>query len=234
MEEKVKIPLWQILTILIGFPMISFLVSSVLLQKDWFARMDLDFFTIFWMLVAFWYLIQIWIIIKVLKSSDLSLKEIGYTFNFRKTLWFIVGYLVFAFSLFTVVELALASANITADDMNSLSDLSNITPLTSRQRIIFILVGLIAGISEEFVYRGFAIQFLEKYGINKWITVVITAIPFVFQHGLKSIDQFWWFFIWGLVLGAIFILSKRKRHVTIIIHWIVILSAILAILQLIE
>jgi len=234
MKEKTRIPLWKILTVLIGFPIISFLVSLVLLQKDQFARVGLDFFTVFWMLVALWYLIQIWMTIKFLKSSNLSLKEIGYTFNYRKTLWFIAGYLMFAFSLFGFVELALASANITAEDINSLSDFSNITPLTTMQRIIFILVGLVAGISEEFVYRGFAIQSLEKYGVNKWITVVIAAIPFVFQHGLKSLDQFWWFFVWGLILGVVFILTKRKLYITIIIHWIVILSAMLAILQLIE
>jgi len=234
MKEKIRIPLWKTLAILIGFPIISFFVSLLLLQKNWFLRLGIDFFTTFWTLVTLWYLIQIWITFRVLKSSKSDLKEIGYTFDFRKTFWLITGYLIFAFALFAFVEFALASTNITAEDINSLSDFSNITPKTTMQRIIFIFAGLAAGISEEFVYRGFAIQSLEKYNINKWLAVVIAAIPFVFQHGLKSIDQFWWFFIWGLTLGVIFILTKRKLHVTIIIHWIIILSALLAILQIIE
>lgn len=234
MKDKIRIPLWKILFILIGFPLISFLVSLLLLNKDWFAKLGVDFFTSFWIIVTFWYLLQIWVIIKTLKSSKLGLKNIGYTFEFKKTVWFITGYLIFAFALLAFVEFVLASANITNEDINSLNDLSNITPLTTTQRIIFIFAGLVAGISEEFVYRGFAIQSLEKYNINKWVTVLIAAIPFVFQHGLKSIDQFWWFFIWGLVLGAIFILTKRKLYITIIIHWIVILTAILAILQLVK
>lgn len=234
MKDEIRIPLWKVLFVLIGLPLISFLVSLLLLNKDWFARLGIDFFTSFWLIVTFWYSLQIWIIIKVLDSSTLGLKDIGYTFEFKKTIWFITGYLIFAIALLAFVEFALASANITNEDINSLSDLSNITPLTTKQRIIFIFAGLVAGISEEFVYRGFAIESLARYGVNKWITVLIAAIPFVFQHGLKSIDQFWWFFIWGIVLGAIFILTKRKLYITIIIHWTVILTAILAILQLVE
>ena len=234
MTDKTKIPLWKTFSILIGFPIISFLVSWVLLQKEWFAERGLDFFTSFWALVAAWYLVQIGIILQVLKASKWKLKEIGYSFSPRKTAFFLMGYLIVGFSLFAFVEWALASVDITAEEMKSLSDLSNITPITTSQRIIFILVGLVAGISEEFVYRGFAIRALEKHGLPKLAAVPIASIPFVFQHGLKAMDQFWWFFMWGIVLGVIFILSKRKLYLTIMIHWMVILSAILAILQLIE
>lgn len=57
--------------------------------------------------------------------------------------------------------------------------------------------------------------------------------PFIFQHGLKSIDQFWWFLTWGLVFGILFVLLK-KLTLIIIIHWLVILSAMLAILQVVQ
>lgn len=234
MSNEISIPLWKTLAILIGFPIISFLLSLLLLEKTWFNNVGLDFFLVFWTLVIFWYLIQIGVTIKVLKSAHLSLNDIGYTFDLKKTIKFIIGYLIFAFILFAFVEFALASANITAEALSSLSDFSNITPKTTIHRIVFIFAGLVAGISEEFVYRGFAIQMLERYKINKWIAIVLAAIPFVFQHGLKSIDQFWWFFISGLILGVIFILTKRKLYINIIIHWIVILSAMLAILQLLE
>ncbi|MDE2370236.1 MAG: hypothetical protein KGN16_14795 [Burkholderiales bacterium] len=59
---------------------------------------------------------------------------------------------------------------------------------------------------------------------------MIAALPFVFQHDLKSLDQFWWFFAWTLVFGGIFIVLK-KLHVNIVIHWLVILSAMVAILR---
>lgn len=91
-------------------------------------------------------------------------------------------------------------------------------------------MGLAAGLCEEFVYRGFAIRSLKSRGINQWLAAFIAAFPFVCQHGLKSLDQFWWFFIWALVFGAIVIIAKRL-YINIVIHWLVILSAILAILQ---
>ena len=230
----IKIPTGQLLSVLLGFPAISYLLSLLLLRKEWFTDLGVDFFTAFWTLVGIWYLIQIGITARVLRISNHSLRDIGYTFNTQKTIGFIAGYLIFAFALFAFVEWALASANITTEDIQTLSDLSNLTPTTTSHRVIFIFVGLFAGISEEFVYRGFAINGLKGLKINKWMAVVLAAIPFVFQHGLKSIDQFWWFFIWGLVLGIIFILTRQKLYIAIIIHWLVILSSLLAILQLVE
>lgn len=94
-------------------------------------------------------------------------------------------------------------------------------------------MGLVAGLAEEIVYRGFAIKALESNTINRWIAIVMASIPFIFQHGLKSIDQFWWFLTWGLVFGILFVLLK-KLTLIIIIHWLVILSAMLAILQVVQ
>ena len=56
------------------------------------------------------------------------------------------------------------------------------------------------------------------------------GVPFVFQHGLKSLDQFWWFLCWGLLFGASFVVL-RKLYANIVVHWLVILSAVLAVLQ---
>lgn len=132
------------------------------------------------------------------------------------------GYLVLAF--------ALAGAGLDAEKLKGLSDLSNLTPRTTAQRVVFIFMGLAAGLCEEFVYRGFAITGLQSRGINRWIAVALAAIPFVFQHGLKSLDQFWWFFGWGIVLGVVFLFTRRL-YANIIVHWLVILAALLAILQ---
>jgi len=142
--------------------------------------------------------------------------------------------LIAAFVLFGFVEYALSSVNITLEQINELSDFSNLTPKTTVQRVIFIFAGSVAGISEEFVYRGFAINAIESHKVNKWMAVILATVPFVFQHGLKSVDQFWWFFISGLVMSVIYLLINRRLYINIILHWIVILSAILAILQVIE
>lgn len=225
-----EMPASKIALVLLGFPIVSTLVSLLLLDRSLLSWTGLDFFTALWSLIACWYVVQIAILSKVLRSSGWSWSDIGYSFDRRRTTYFVVGYLVFAVVLVGFVEFALANAGSDTEKVKALSDLANLTPKNLPQRIVFIVMGLAAGLCEELVYRGFAIRSLKSRGINHWLAAFLAAIPFVFQHGLKSIDQFWWFFIWGLVFGAMFIITKRL-YINIVIHWLVILSAIPAILQ---
>ena len=134
------------------------------------------------------------------------------------------------YGLVVFIELALSNSIVDTEKMNNISSL---TPKTTTARIIFVIMGLTAGLAEEIVYRGFAIKALISNKINKWLTVFIATIPFIFQHGLKSLDQFWWFLTWGVVFGILYLWLKKLTF-NIIIHWIVILSAMIAILQVIK
>lgn len=225
-----RIPLTKTFAVLIGFPVISTLISLLLLNRTLITSLDLDFFNTFWIIITVWYLVQILLVSKILKSEGWGWQEIGYSLSKKKTIYFAGGYLLFSFALLILIEMALSHGNV---DIQKLNAISSLTPKTTIARIIFILMGLVGGISEEIVYRGFAIRALVSNRINKWLSVLIAAIPFIFQHGLKSIDQFWWFLSWGLTFGVLFILLK-KLHVLIIIHWLVILSAMVAVLQVVN
>ena len=229
-ENSKAIPLSKTLAVLIGFPIIATLISLLLLNRTLITNIGLDFFSTFWIIIIGWYLIQIFIVSKILHSSGWKWADIGFSFSKKKTFYFIGGYLLFAFSLLAFIELALANSIIDTEKMNNISSL---TPKTTMSRIIFIIMGLTAGLAEEIVYRGFAIKALISNKINKWLAVFAATIPFIFQHGLKSIDQFWWFLTWGVVFGILFLLLK-KLTLNIIIHWLVILSAMIAILQVIR
>jgi uncharacterized protein len=220
----------KILVVLIGFPIISTLISLLLLDKSSLSWTGMDFFSAFWLFITAWYAIQIYILSRVLKSSGWTWSDIGFSLNHRRTMFFVIGYLVFALALVGFTELALASASTDPEKMRALSDLSNLTPKKLPQRLIFVFMGLVAGLCEELVYRGFAINSLRSRGLNQWLACLAACIPFVFQHGLKSIEQFWWFFIWGSVFGTLFIFTK-KLYINVIIHWLVILSGIVAVLQ---
>lgn len=224
------IPWSTILKVLIGFPVIATLISLLLLHRTLITNLGLDFFTTFWIIITIWYLLQLFLISGILTSAGWKWADIGFPFSKRQTLYFIGGYLLFAFGLLAFIEGTLANAVIDQEKMNSISSL---TPKTTGARVVFILMGLVAGLAEEIVYRGFAMKALESNKVNKWITVFIAAVPFIFQHGLKSIDQFWWFLTWGVVFGLLFLWLK-KLNFTIIIHWLIILSAMLAILQVIQ
>lgn len=230
LQTRLPIPFWKSGGVLIGFPVIASILSLLLLHRDIFTDLGLDFFKTFWIIVTLWYLLQIFIVSKILKESGWQWSDIGYTFSKRKTLWFITGYLVFAFALLGFIEMALANSEIDTIKLNSISSL---IAKDTTARIIFIFMGLTAGLAEEFVYRGFAIRVLESYKINKWVGLIIATVPFIFQHGLKSIDQFWWFSTMGLFLGILFVVLK-KLTANIIIHWLIILSAMLGILQVIK
>lgn len=224
-DRPVSFP--KIFGVLIGFPVLATLISLLLLNRSLITDLGFDFFNTFWLIITFWYAFQIFVLYKILVNSGWTWSDIGFTLSRKRTTYLILGYLVVAFSLMGFIELALANSPVDAEKMQAISSL---TPKTTTARIIFVIMGLFAGIAEELVYRGFAIKALISQKINQWVAVLIASIPFVFQHGLKSLDQFWWFFIWGLVFGVMF-LKFKSLTVNIIIHWLVILSAMFSILQ---
>jgi membrane protease YdiL (CAAX protease family) len=230
MRAQKAMPTSKIIVVLFGFPIISTLLSLFLLNRRALSWTGVDFLSAFWLVIAFWYVVQIAILAKILKSSGWCWTDIGYSFNRKKTAYFIAGYLLFAFALLGFVEFSLANVGTDPEKVKALSDLANLSPQSLTQRVVFVFMGLAAGLCEELVYRGFAISAMRSHGMSFWLASLVAAIPFVFQHGLKSLDQFWWFFIWAIVLSAIFITSKRL-YINIVIHWLVILSAVFAILQ---
>lgn len=229
-EISKPIPFTKIAVVIIGFPIVATLISLLLLNRSLFTNLGLDFFNTFWTIIICWYIIQIYVISRILNSQGWKLEDIGFSFKKKKTLYLFGGYLIFALGLLVFIEMALANSNV---DVEKLNELSSLTPKTTTARIIFIIMAFVGGLSEEIVYRGFAIESLISQKINKWLAIGIAAIPFVFQHGLKSIDQFWWFLVWGLIFGIIYVV-RRKLYVNIVIHWLVILSAMVAILQVID
>lgn len=229
-EVTKAIPLSKTVAVLIGFPITATLISLLLLNQSTFTNLGLDFFNTFWIIITGWYLLQIYLVSNILTSSGWNWTDIGFPFTKKKTIYLIVGYLLFAFGLLVFIELALTNYLVDVEKLNSISSL---TPKTTTARVIFIIMGLVAGLAEEIVYRGFAIKALESNKINKWLAVFIATIPFIFQHGLKSIEQFWWFSTWGVIFGILFLLIK-KLTLNIVIHWLVILSAMIAILQVLK
>lgn len=224
-----KMPLSKTLAVLIGFPIIATLISLLLLNRTLITNLGLNFSYTFKILVIGWYLIQIYIIARILRSEGWSWTDIGYSFNTKKTLYFCLGYLIFAFVSLFFIEYTLAHKVI---DNEKLKQIVNMSPDNTTERVIFIFLGLVAGLAEEFVYRGFAIKALISNNINKWLAVFMAAIPFVLQHGIKAYQINWatWYLVWGVVFGVLFLFLK-KLNLNIIIHWLVILSAMVAVLQ---
>lgn len=218
-------PGWKIAAVLVGFPAIFFVYSQALLHRDTFSLEGVDFFLTFWVGAALIYLAKIYTVARVLSTSGWTFSDIGYALSARQTAILVAAYLAFALALFAFVEVSLTQVAL---DSEKLAKLPGLFPDTTAKRAVFIVMALVAGLGEEITYRGFAIRALESHGVNRWLAVLLAAVPFVFQHGLKSLDQFWWFFGNGLLFGAIFVLTRRLVPGTIL-HWAIILTAMLGI-----
>lgn len=214
-----------LLAVLFGFPAIFYLHSQVLLHRDLFQIGRIDFFITFWLATAVIYAIKIGVITWLLRRHRWTLADVGLNLDRHGALRLLGGYCLFAALLFAGIEWSVSQVQFDADKLASLPGLY---PDTSAKRGAFLLLALVAGVSEELTYRGFAINGLASRGLNRWAAIPLAAIPFVFQHGLKSLDQFWWFFGNGLFLGALFVVT-RSLMPGIILHWLIILSAMLGI-----
>lgn len=231
-ENSKAIPVSKTLAVLIGFPIISTLISLLFINRNLITDLGLNFGTTIKLIIIIWYLTQIYLIAQILRSEGWSWSDIGYSFNTIKTLYFCLGYLIFAFGLLFFIEYTLANSDIDKEKLKSIIKLS---PKNTTERIIFIFMGLVAGLAEEFVYRGFAIKSLISNRINKWLAVFLAAFPFVLQHGIKAYQVNWatWYFAWGIVFGILYFWLKKLTF-NIIVHWLVILTAMIAILQVIK
>ncbi|MCC4598094.1 CPBP family intramembrane metalloprotease [Xanthomonas campestris pv. phormiicola] len=220
-------PMRYLLGLLLGLPLGSTLLSLLLLARPVVLAHGLDFQSLFWILVTLWYAAQLLLLRCVLRASGWHWRDLGYGFGRRGSVALIGGYLLFALCLVATVEFALRLTG--AVDPAKLSDLANLAPQSTASRMVFICMALLGGLCEELVYRGFALQALRSRGLGAWVSSGVATLAFVFQHGLKSIDQFWWFFLWGLALCLQFIVSGRLWP-NIVVHWLLILSAVLAVL----
>lgn len=219
------LPLWKVAVVLLGFPIFHYFYSLALLHRELFTFWRLDFFLTFWLGSVVIYLVKIFIVLRLIAGSGWTPADIGYKLSRKGTGILAGSYFTGALLLVLLLELALGQVDL---DPDRLATMRGLYPDTTIKRLVFVLLAFATGLSEEIVYRGFAIRALESFRINRWIAVFLAAIPFVFQHGIKSLDQFWWFFGNGIVFGIIFITTKRLLP-GIILHWLIILSALLGV-----
>ncbi len=221
----VKLPPWKVAAVLLGFPIFHYFYSLALLHRELFTFADLDFFVTFWLGSVAIYFTKIFIVLRLIAGSGWTPADIGYELSRKGTGILVVSYFVGALLLLLLLEVALGQVEF---DPERLASMRGLYPDTTVKRLAFILMAFAGGLSEEIVYRGFAIRAIQSFRVDRWIAVFLAAIPFVFQHGIKSLDQFWWFFGMGIVFGIIFITTKRLLP-GIILHWLIILSALLGV-----
>lgn len=90
-------------------------------------------------------------------------------------------------------------------------------PRDRAELLSFAPLALMAGLYEEFMYRGFALDHLARWGLPTWLAVAIATLSFGFAHGYKSLAGMLRSALVGLVLAAP-VLVTRTLLPSIVAH----------------
>lgn len=219
------------IAIIVGLPVIYILYILSPIGEKLLVQKNFDYYIPFWGGIVVLHWASVLIVVKFLNSQGKKLKNIGYQLSKKGTLSLVGIYLLIAIIIVGITELALQGVEL---DKSQLNKIPSLIPKTTTHRVFFILLVFSTGICEEIVYRGFAITQLRNIGVNKWISIAIASFLFVGIHGINGyLYRFPFLFIGGIVFGLLFIWKGRLLY-PMIIHLLINLSAIMAILQLIE
>ncbi|PCJ49587.1 MAG: hypothetical protein COA74_05375 [Gammaproteobacteria bacterium] len=99
-----------------------------------------------------------------------------------------------------------------------------IGPISTAERLVTIIViAFTVAITEEVIFRGFALTRLKRIIPNPWFILPIIAVSFVFIHGeIRSLGLTLNYLIFSLAFGSFFILKGFKRlEILILIHFLI-------------
>lgn len=231
MQEKSTHQKSKEFLIIIGFPILYILFCASPFALKLFDSHQSDYYIPVWSIIIALHWISIYAVYVVLKEQGKTFKDIGYKLSKKGTIIFISCFILVSLIVLGFTEFTLDGVVISNSKLNKLPSL---IPKTTIERLFFILLVFSTGFCEEIVYRGFAINVLQKAGINKWIALVIAAVIFVGIHGYQGYSNRFIFLVTGgIVFGIIFIVSKRLIP-SIILHLLINLISMMAILQLVN
>ena len=222
-----KIGLWKTAIIIVGFPAAYMIFGTTDAAQGLFARHDRDFYIPFWGGIMALHWLSVAAVAVALKSSGRRFSDIGLKLSRTGLLWAALVFGVVALAVFGGVEFIL---NTSGFDAAQARNLPGLIPVSSGERLFFILLVFSTGFCEEITYRGFAITALADAGINRWAGAVIAALLFVGIHGVNAYsNRFLFLFGGGLMFGLLF-LATRNLLPSIVLHLAINLSAMLTVL----
>lgn len=93
--------------------------------------------------------------------------------------------------------------------------------------VLIVFAAVTAGITEEFIFRGYMISRLSLFFKNKTLPVLISAVLFSAIHfGYKSISELIFSFLIGIIFGYHY-QKYRNIKVLIIMHFLIDIMAML-------
>jgi uncharacterized protein len=79
--------------------------------------------------------------------------------------------------------------------------------VTNRERMVWVVVAITAGICEEFLYRGWLLTLIGHYFSSVWVGLILSSICFGIAHAYQGRNGMLSTGIAGIAFGLVFIAS---------------------------
>lgn len=216
-----RLPRWQALTVLVGFPLAYWINGLTPWSYGLFVERDHRFFLPFGVSICLLHWASLALTLWFVRRSGATPREIGLHLRAKG---------LFAFAAVVAVVGGALIALRTAFPIHEAppGDWRVSYPFTLDERIFFVFLALSAGFCEEVVYRGFAITALRQRGWRTWQAVALATLSFVMIHGVAAIFLFPFLIAAGLIYGGIFLWRKSLTPL-IYLHALFDVTAVLAV-----
>jgi membrane protease YdiL (CAAX protease family) len=234
LEEQAKVSLdkYTIIALMIGL-----VAYPVLYSNDFFSSLFLPMLPSEWTSllysrderVGWWYFIASnlfyhWIpflfVWYALVKNNESWHSVGVDWSWfvRYKFFFITLVVVLVLSAFIVPHLYYEG------ELPNRSQAGFVGPISTLERLAAIIVlAFTASVTEEVIFRGFALTRLKRFVSNPWFILPVIAVSFVFIHGqFRSIGLTLNYLIFSLIFGVGFIMLRfRRLEILILIHFLI-------------
>lgn len=214
-------------------PFVSGLQSQLLagsLQFNEYTRKKLYLSNSLMLAIAGSSVLLLWL----LKQRGLS--TLGFSLPRLHNQYFTVFFLVAAFIIGYVIDLYFSAKKMNAlKQEDNWFEKSSFLPEKTRELPSYIILCLCAGIFEEIIYRGFMVTyFLPLNGTENeipWMAIFAPSVLFSLAHTYQGWTAVIKIFIFSLLLGVIFIMTK-SIYPTMILHFLIdLVGGIVAMIQ---
>jgi membrane protease YdiL (CAAX protease family) len=195
------VPRWQILVVLL-FPALYILNARMPWAQGLWVDLDKSYFVPFWSSIIVLHTFGAILVVALLRGSGVRSSAIGFNLSAGRALTILLG---------------LAVAGLLAVGLRELFPYTNTDdlglqigwPVGKQEQLFWIVVCLFAGVCEELIFRGFALQALRSRGFAIWQAVLISTLSFSLIHGAADVVVTAVSFAAGLMFAGIYVWSRN-------------------------
>ncbi len=131
-----------------------------------------------------------------------------------------LGYWAVALTVLAVLGSVLVKISGSHIDPQKIGDVTQkLTPVTGVEMILFLVLSISAGISEELVFRGYLQQQFANMGRSVWAGVALSALVFGGAHGYEGVAGVLLIAVYGAMFGVLALLRRGLRTGMIAHAW---------------